>query len=53
METALDRYHRHEKKIEEAARRILEISTELQLTWNDFEQVLEEVKKIAVLRLWE
>lgn len=49
METALERYRKHEEKTKEAARRILEISTELHLTWSEFEQVLTEIKKKAVL----
>ena len=49
METAMDRLQRHEEKIKEASHRILAISNEMQLTWNDFEQVLSEIKKRAYL----
>ena len=49
METAMDRLQRHEEKIKEASHRILAISSEIQLTWNDFEQVLSEIKKRAYL----
>ena len=34
-------------KRKEAARRILAVSTELHLTWREFEEVLERVKGIA------
>lgn len=34
---------------EEAARRILEVSAELHLTWREFEEILNQVKGIAYL----
>lgn len=53
METASDRVLRSREKIKEAARRILEISNELHLNLNEFEQVLREIKRISILTLRE
>lgn len=33
----------------EAARRILEVSTELHLTWREFEEILDQVKGMAYI----
>lgn len=43
-EAALERSERYQQRISEAARRFLQASEELHLTWNEFEQVIQVVK---------
>ncbi len=41
--------HPEAKRIEDAAQRILEVSTELHLTWREFEKAIERVKGDAYI----
>jgi len=41
--------HPEEKRIEDAAQRILEVSTELHLTWHELERAVERVKSKAYI----
>ncbi len=38
-----------EKRIEDAAQRILEVSTELHLTWRELEEAIERIKRTAYI----
>lgn len=41
----IDKGRANAKRHEEATRRILEVSTELHLTWYEFEEIVNRVKK--------
>ncbi len=44
---ALERSECYQQRISEAARRFLQTAEDLQLTWNEFEQVIQVVKSKA------
>lgn len=47
IEATMERSKHHQQRMLEAARRFLETAEDLQLTWNEFEQVIQIVKHRA------
>ena len=44
IEATMERSKHHQRRMSEAALRFLETAEDLQLTWNEFEQVIQIVK---------